>query len=435
MDSIRQVELWRVQGWDGSHVTGLGWSCGNWWHHRQPGCPTPLCPAAGLSRGTGVRLVAPPCPADPTSTPGTLPQTRGCGWQQGWAPGLLRHWVRLAQGASEAVGAQGVPPTGEASCSVRSVRVTAAASTSTWGPSCTGGTWAGRSPQPGTPLPPRGQAKGSDAQGGLCIGDQPVRAGGLPLRHLSPLGPSRGMLQLQAPQHGPSLPGAHPGTVPSWQGPRSRQQEAGLCWHSHGLPAARARQEENPVPGSCRGRIQQPRVTPAMHEPAWGRQLPGTVLSLPSHRSGSPLGQLTVPGELCLVPTTKPLSGKAPELPAAQGGGRGGESCRAQERESQEQQVRAGSWQTQVRKVSAKLLALVGSREELTEANGEKMNSKQQPGLGTGERQGNCGFGVLCPPPEGDPLPLLPSLPVRTASSAPCVLKQQTRVRCGGTSS
>ena len=149
-------------------VAGLGWSCKDRWHWCHPVCPNLLCPAARLSRGVGTwpvascpcpDLVACPCPADPTPAPGIPPQTWGCEWKQGWAPGLRRCWVCLAQGISEAVGAQRVPPAGTAgmaSCSMHAARVTAATSTHAWGAPVYGGSWAGCSQQPGDPPPAPG---------------------------------------------------------------------------------------------------------------------------------------------------------------------------------------------------------------------------------------------------------------------------------------
>lgn len=212
-------------GWELCH-TSLGWSWEDRWHRCHPACPNLLCPTAGLSHGVGAWLVAScpcpdpvasPCPADPAPAPGISPQTWGCGWEHRWALGLLRCWVCLAQGVSKAGGTHRVPPAGTAgtaSSSMHAVRVTASTSIRAWGPPCMGGAGVAVYGSQGTPLLPWADAKGSRTQGGLGSRDQPVRADGLPLRNVSPLGPSQGTHQLRTPQHSPSLCESQAGVMP-----------------------------------------------------------------------------------------------------------------------------------------------------------------------------------------------------------------------------
>lgn len=353
MDAIRQVELWWAQGWARSCDAGLGWVTLDWDGAARSGgaaatLPSPapphpalVCPADGLSRGVGAWPVASPCPADPTSAPGTPPQHGDAGGSKDGDRGCCGAGFVLLRVPARTWGAQRVPPAGTAgmaSCSVHAAMVTATTSTRARGLPVYGGSWAGCSQQPRDPRPAQGDAKGSDAWGGLGSGDQLVGAGSLLLCHLC---------------HRWALP----------RGCASSESQEGFAGTATASPVPEAGRSDAPARGAAV-------TTRSSHtgwlwpwcEPAGGWQSPGTVPSSPSPHSASPPGQLTVVGDLCPVAAT--VLGVPPNCclekpPVVRGGERGGEGC-PEPREMGKLGAASASWQMQVRKILVKLVVAGG---------------------------------------------------------------------------
>lgn len=220
----------------------------------------------------------------------------------------------------------------------------------------------------GTRVLSQDDAKGSDVWGGLGSGTSGRKQVAFRCCVTSvTAGPFPG----HAPAPSPTA-WLQPALSPSWQRQRGRQRSrqvgAGLCWHSHSLSCARARQERCPSPGSCCDHMQQRCGSSGHGMSPLGA---GSHLALPrcphpitlpllrgssQHLGNSaqqPSPSLGLPPNCCLEkPQMSQLQEEVKEeARAAHSPGQW---------ESWEQGVRVVSQQTPVRKVSTKLLVAVG---------------------------------------------------------------------------
>lgn len=267
-----------------------------------------------------------------------LPTTAwGCGWEQGWTPGLLQHWVCLTQHVCEAM---------EGPACKHSIPLCACEGDCCHQHPCLGSpcAWgdlgrpltAARGP-PSSPgvmqksvMPGEGWAAGTswcEQVASRCVTS--VTGGPFPEDAAAPR-------PTAWPQAAPCL---------AWH----RSLLAGTEGHA-AEPAGGSRAVlAQPSPRSCCNHVQQLQGG-SSHGMSLLRAGSHLALSRCPHPITASLpGQLTAPGDLCPLAitvaraATKLLSGKAPYIPVARGGGTGGESC-PQPRERGKLGAATASW-------------------------------------------------------------------------------------------